>query len=162
MNLKKFLQSKIAKIEKVYGESPHKDLEFSTKLGAWVTNRNVIVLGTDVTANKFLALLAVIHELGHLYTKSRKELKANIWALECISKVFPKSRSLKYLYFSYLLKCLNSGENPHSAEAHKLLDHLKVKIVKIWFEDEGAILDIELPKAYKSWYNTKKPPKIFN
>jgi hypothetical protein len=150
----KYLTKIVEKITKTYGHINIK-IEVSSTNGAWLTRGTHGLTIWIGTTDKQKTTLALIHEMGHVYNKALKnkaleESNANEWALGCIEKLFSDNKTIKKLYWRYLLFCLHSGPGEHSQGAKKLLEKLGATIAKT----KAGTFKITLPTKYKTWHET--------
>jgi len=150
----KFLRWQVTYIESYFGK---KYVKFRTAKGSdvWsIKQSTTIVFGKPflTTRSRKNVLLALIHELGHLYTNSSKnkvtaEVNANLWAIHCIETLYNDDVKLKKLYKEYLKMCLNAGPSEHSEGVFELMTTIGGQVLKTTKDT----LILILPHKYKDW-----------
>lgn len=148
----KYLRGQLKIIEARFGK---KSIRFRTVIrpDVWsIKQSNTIVFGISFLKTRKLALLAMIHELGHLYTHGSRnkvtlEVNANLWALQCIETLYDSDIKLKKLFREYLTMCLNSEPGEHSEGAFELITTIGGQVLKT----TKNTLMIDLPHKYKDW-----------
>ena len=150
----KFVRLNVTYIESYFGK---KYVKFRTAKysDVWsIKQSNTIVFGKTflTTRSRKNILLALIHELGHLYTNSSKnkvtaEVNANLWAIHCIETLYSEDTRLKKLFKEYLKMCLNGGPSEHSEGVFELMSAIGGQVLKTTKD----MLILILPHEYKDW-----------
>lgn len=123
--LKHFAEEYIALVESRFGKRKIR-IKFYTGDGAWLRN-GVITIGTKLLRSKRDLKFIILHECGHVYCRSRKEIVANRWLLKYIHTY---DRKLQRNFWKYITQCLNSGPGDHSQDAINLVKELEYDVVK--------------------------------
>jgi hypothetical protein len=123
--LRHFAEEYIALVESRFGKRKIR-VKFYPGDGAWIRHR-VITIGAKLLKSKKDLKFILLHECGHVYGRSRKEIVANRWLFKYIHTY---DRKLEKNFWNYINMCLNFGPGMHSQDAINLVKELQYDVIK--------------------------------
>jgi len=137
-----YLRKNLKKIEKYYHKTNLK-IKIKKTSGIWLdVDTKIMVIGEHYLKNKNFSLLALLHEMGHIYSfkesdaKYQNELNANLWVINCINKLYKKNLKLKKMFEDYIyIFCYlpESGDHYYAALLlYKTFKAVPSDFSKIW------------------------------